>query len=135
MNINPNNFVYNKDREERELINEVYNVVDVNIRFPIQNKSILGVILLIILAILDSTFTDFGLRNNYITEANPLMRILYEKNLFGFYAIKICFPILLLYVITKIEPKKYLTVFIGFTLFLYIFVMFQHIWWISLLLL
>lgn len=89
-------------------------------------------ILLVLLAILDSLFTDFGLRNNYITEANPLMRVVYEASVFGFYLIKISLPFLLLYLLAKIELKKYFQFLLGFALVLYSFVLCQHLIWLSL---
>lgn len=89
-------------------------------------------ILLILLAILDSLFTDFGLRNNYITEANPLMRVVYEASVFGFYLIKISLPFLLLYLLAKIELKKYFQFLLGCALVLYSFVLCQHLIWLSL---
>ncbi|WP_318617592.1 DUF5658 family protein [Sporosarcina sp. YIM B06819] len=89
-------------------------------------------ILLVLLAILDSIFTDFGLRNDYITEANPLMRVVYEASVIGFYGIKICLPLLLLYLLTRIEGKRYLRFLLGFALTLYSFVLCQHMIWLSL---
>jgi len=89
-------------------------------------------ILLIILAILDSLFTDFGLRHKYITEANPLMRVIYETSVAGFYGIKICLPLLLLYLLSKIEAKRYLQFLHNFALILYSFVLCQHLIWLSL---
>lgn len=88
-------------------------------------------ILLALLAISDSLLTDFGIRNYYITEANPLMNYLYETSVFGFYMIKIGLPLLLLYFITKIEPRNYLQLLVGSTLFLYSCVLCLHIIWIS----
>lgn len=99
------------------------------------NRSIIynAVIFLLIMAVLDSLFTDFGIRNNYISEANPLMRFLYESSVPGFYIIKISLPLLLMYIITKINHlKKYFQILIWVTLLLYVFVLFQHIFWISL---
>ncbi|MFJ7933800.1 DUF5658 family protein [Sporosarcina sp. NPDC096371] len=88
-------------------------------------------ILLLSLAIWDALFTDFGLRNNHITEANPLMRSVYETSISGFFLIKISLPFLLLFVLTKIEPKRYLRFLLRFALALYSFVLCQHLLWLS----
>ena len=59
------------------------------------------------------------------------MNYLYETSVFGFYTIKIGLPLLLLYFITNIEPRKYLQLLFGSTLFLYSCVLCLHIIWIS----
>ena len=99
--------------------------------FSTRKKIFKAGILLVLLAISDSLLTDFGIQNYYITEANPLMNYLYETSVFGFYMIKIGLPLLLLYFIAKIEPRKYLQLLVGSTLFLYSCVLCLHIIWIS----
>lgn len=99
-----------------------------------RNKQPKAAMLLLLLSIVDSLCTDFGIRNHHITEANPLMRVVYDTSVVGFYLIKISFPILFLYLLTKIEPKRILRILTSLTLFLYTFVFFQHMLWISLLL-
>ncbi|WP_223145585.1 DUF5658 family protein [Sporosarcina sp. ANT_H38] len=84
-----------------------------------------------LLAAIDSFFTDFGIQKKYITEANPLMRFIYDTSIWGFYSIKIGLPLVLLYLLTKIEPKGYLKLLVGAAILLYSFVLFQHIYWIS----
>ncbi|MFJ8064682.1 DUF5658 family protein [Psychrobacillus sp. NPDC096426] len=88
---------------------------------------------LLVLAIFDSIFTDFGIRNGHISEANPFMRFVYESNIAIFYSIKIILPLLLMFVITKFQPRKYVQILIGIALLLYTFVLFQHFFWIALL--
>lgn len=88
-------------------------------------------ILLLSLAILDSFFTDFGIRNNHIQEANPLVSIIYDTSILGFYAIKIGLPILLIYILTKIDSKPYLHILVQLTLLFYLLVVALHIVWIS----
>ncbi|MFF2753555.1 DUF5658 family protein [Psychrobacillus sp. NPDC058041] len=88
--------------------------------------------ILLILAILDSIFTDFGIRNNHITEANPIMRVIYESSILGFYAIKIFLPLLLIYITTKLHLKKIIQLLIGATLLIYTYLLAQHIYWLSL---
>lgn len=84
-----------------------------------------------LLAVVDSFSTDFGIQKKYITEANPLMRFIYDTSIWGFYSIKIGLPLVLLYLLTKIEPKGYLKLLVGAAILLYSFVLFQHIYWIS----
>lgn len=87
-------------------------------------------IFLLVLAIVDSILTDIGIRNHHISEANPLMRFFYEWNIPSFYTIKITLPLLLIYIMTKLPPKRYIHLLIYLTLFLYTLTLFQHIRWI-----
>jgi hypothetical protein len=89
--------------------------------------------ILLVLAIFDSFFTDFGIRNDHITEANLLMHFVYVTSIPGFYALKICLPLLLLYLLTKLQPNKYIPILLTISLILYTFVFLQHLFWISLL--
>ncbi|MDI2587522.1 DUF5658 family protein [Psychrobacillus sp. NEAU-3TGS] len=100
---------------------------------PTQINSFTLAIFLLILAIFDSIFTDFGIRYGHISEANPFMRFVYENNIAIFYSIKIILPLLFMYIITKFQTRKYMQLLIGFTLLLYTLVLFQHFFWISLL--
>lgn len=106
-------------------------IVGGKLLFSTRSRLFKAGILLLSLAILDSFFTDFGLRHNYITEANPLMRAVYEASVFGFYLLKISLPFLLLYLLTKIKQKKYLQYLLNFTLVLYSFVLCLHVIWLS----
>jgi hypothetical protein len=90
------------------------------------------VLSLILLAFLDSLFTDIGIRQNFITEANPIMKYIYDTSVFGFYALKISLPLFLLLLLSKIKPKKYLKVLISSAIILYTAVLFLHFFWISL---
>lgn len=110
------------------------DVVDVRLLLSTRSSLLQAGFLLLGLAIFDSISTDYGIRHNYIEEANPIMGFVYEASILGFYAIKVSLPFLLLYVLTKIEPKLYLRLLMGFSLFLYVIVLFQHIFWISLVL-
>ena len=96
-----------------------------------RSSLIKAVVFLILLAILDAIFSDFGIRNNHIEEANPLMRFVYETSIFSFYLLKIGLPCLLLYFLLNLEPKLYLRLLIGFSLLLYFTVLLQHIFWMS----
>ena len=96
------------------------------------NTLIIAGILLLLLGIFDSFLTDFGIQKQYITEANPLMAFIYDTSILGFYTLKISLPCVLLYLLTKIEPKRYLKRLIGFAILLYSVVLVQHIYWLSL---
>jgi hypothetical protein len=99
-----------------------------------RHKLLVSGIVLLLLATADSFFTDFGIQEKHITEANPLMRFVYDWNVLGFYAIKIFLPFVLLILFAKIEPKRYLWILIGSSLLLYSVVLIQHIVWMSLVL-
>ncbi|WP_391122985.1 DUF5658 family protein [Psychrobacillus sp. L3] len=89
--------------------------------------------MLLVLAIFDSFFTYFGIRNDHITEANPLMHFVYETNIPGFYLLKICLPLLLIYLLTKLQPNRHIQILLSIAIILYTFVFLQHLFWISLL--
>lgn len=102
--------------------------------FPTSKTLLIAGILLLLLAVSDSFFTDFGIQKQYITEANPLMAYIYDTSILGFYALKISLPCVLLFLLTEIEHKKYLNLLVGFAILLYSVVLFQHIYWTSLVL-
>lgn len=107
-----------------------------DVKQPISNnhKLIFSGIVLLLLATADSFFTDFGIQQMHITEANPLMRFVYDRSVWGFYGIKVCLPFVLLVLLARIEAKRYVKILMGFSLVLYSLVLFQHILWISLVL-
>ena len=90
------------------------------------------VLSLILLAFLDSLFTDIGIRQQYITEANPIMKNIYDASVFGFYTLKISLPLILLLLLSKLKSKKYLKVLLSSTVILYTAVLLLHFFWISL---
>ncbi|HJF31253.1 MAG TPA: DUF5658 family protein [Sporosarcina psychrophila] len=102
--------------------------------FTSRHKLFVPGIALLLLATADSFFTDFGIQQKHITEANPLMRVIYDWSILGFYTIKICLPLVLLIILTMIEPRRYFQILIVSSLLLYSFVFFKHILWISLVL-
>ncbi|WP_221887499.1 DUF5658 family protein [Psychrobacillus soli] len=102
------------------------------IQLPFLRKQLSLAFLLLLLAIFDSISTDFGIRNGHISEANPLMRFIYESNIPTFYLIKIILPLLFMYIITKLQPKKYMQFLIIVALLLYTLVLMQHLYWITL---
>jgi len=105
--------------------------VSIQILSQPRNSLLKSGILLLSLAILDSFFTDFGIRNNHIEEANPLVRIIYDTSIIGFYTIKIGLPLFLLFIFTKIESKPFLHILVRMTILFYALVLILHIVWIS----
>ncbi|WP_397540287.1 DUF5658 family protein [Rummeliibacillus pycnus] len=79
----------------------------------------------------DALFTDIGIRNHLITEANPLMNWVYENSILLFYALKISMPILLIGILRNIQPSLLIrSLVIGVTA-IYFAILFTHIWWIA----
>jgi len=105
--------------------------VSIQILSQPRNSLLKSGILLLSLAILDSFFTDFGIRNNHIEEANPLVRIIYDTSIIGFYTIKIGLPLLLLFIFTKIESKPFLHILVRITILFYAIILILHIVWIG----
>lgn len=89
-------------------------------------------IVLLMLAIADAVFTDFGIQNHYITESNPIMSNVYNGNIPGFYLIKIILPILLIFIATKLESKPFIRTLFYMAIFSYICVLMLHFFWLSL---
>ena len=97
-----------------------------------KNKLIKMGIILVILATSDAIFTDFGIQNFHITEANPIMRSIYEVNVTAFYFIKIALPILLIGILAKLESKQFILVLLNVAIFLYVLVLILHFFWLTL---
>ncbi|MFC4320736.1 DUF5658 family protein [Litchfieldia salsa] len=87
---------------------------------------------LALLNLLDGFFTFYGLQNGHITEANPLMNMLYESNPLYFLLFKIILSSLLyvilfhLTMITSIWIKR-LSLFASVS---YTFIFLLHSYWI-----
>ncbi len=77
------------------------------------------------------SFTDLGIRYHYIQEANPIMRSLYEKSILSFYVTKLILPILLFFILLRVEPKPIIHVVLVISLVLYFIVLIQHFLWMS----
>jgi hypothetical protein len=88
-------------------------------------------ILLLFLTLFNAIFTDLGIRSHYIQEANPLMRFLYEKSIPSFYVTKLILPILLLFILLRMDPKPVIHVFLVVSLVLYLIVLIQHLSWMT----
>ena len=88
-------------------------------------------IILLILATFDAFFTDFGIQNHLITEANPIMSIIYEVNLLGFYFIKIALPVLLIGILSRLESKPFIVIFLHIAISIYVCVLLLHFSWLG----
>ncbi len=86
--------------------------------------------ILFLLVIFDTVFTHLGLQGGHITEANPLMRYLYDFHVGLFFLIKLILPILLIWLVTRLEPKPYIQLMIAGAIFIYTFVLLKHVYWI-----
>lgn len=87
--------------------------------------------ILLVLAIFDALMTDFGLKNQYIAESNPLMRGIYEINVTGFYLIKITLPVLLIGILAKLETKTFIWILLNSAILLYVCVVLLHFYWLT----
>lgn len=101
--------------------------------FP-RNRLINLGILLLILATFDALFTDIGIQNHHITEANPMMHSIYEANIAGFYFIKIALPLLLIGIVAKLESNPLILVLLYIAIFFYVNVMMLHFFWLTIVL-
>lgn len=99
--------------------------------FPIQQNRLLNAcFLLSCLCLVDAVFTDYGLRSGHIQEANLWIAILYERSIMLFYIIKLGLPLLLLYIVTLSKSGIWLRISITTALFVYIAVLFVHVFWL-----
>jgi len=86
---------------------------------------------LLLLSMLDAFFTDLGIRKSLITEANPLMNGIYERSIVSFYALKIIMPLLLVGILSKIQPSLFIKILIIVAASLYSAILLMHIMWIN----
>ncbi|WP_303968903.1 DUF5658 family protein [Sporosarcina ureae] len=101
--------------------------------FPIQRNRLLNVaFLLVCLCLLDAVFTDCGLRLGYIEEANLLVAFMYDQSIALFYIVKLGLPLLLLYILAIRASGIIVRISLTTALFLYITVLFVHIFWLIL---
>lgn len=102
----------------------------VNTAQPVRNTMVHSCFLLVCLCVIDTFFTDFGIRQGHIQEANPLMNFIYNWSIFGFYAFKILLPTSLLTLVHFMKPSTVIRHMTIFCLILYIFVLSLHIYWV-----
>ncbi|WP_431312319.1 DUF5658 family protein [Sporosarcina oncorhynchi] len=86
--------------------------------------------LLVCLCVIDTFFTDFGIRQGHIQEANPFMSLIYNWSIIGFYAFKILLPTSLLIMVYFMKPSTVIRQMTIFSLILYLFVLSLHIYWV-----
>ncbi|MGO4886274.1 DUF5658 family protein [Anaerobacillus sp. MEB173] len=89
-------------------------------------------LILLALSIIDAVFTDFGIQAGWIEEANPFVRIVYETGILPFYLLKVGLPLLLLWILLRVDVLSYLSQLLKFAVFIYIFVFGYHLFWSSL---
>lgn len=98
---------------------------------PISKDRILNTcFLLFCLCMIDAIFTDFGIRNGHIEEANPFIRSLYDMNVIAFYLLKASLPILLFIFMHYMKPSLLVRNLLIVALIIYTIVIFIHISWI-----
>jgi hypothetical protein len=86
--------------------------------------------ILFILCLLDTLFTDVGIRYQYIQEGNPMIRYLYEKEVLWFYMAKIGLPLALFVMIPFVKRKYFITKLLVICILLYLVVLLLHLKWL-----
>ena len=87
---------------------------------------------LCLLCLFDAVATDIGLQLEYIEEANPLMRWIYETDRLFFYAVKAGMPLLLWRMYGSLSGRRWFRQSVFLCLLVYIVVGFLHVYWIGL---
>ncbi|WP_432358234.1 DUF5658 family protein [Sporosarcina sp. UB5] len=86
--------------------------------------------LLFCLCMIDAIFTDFGIRQGHIKEANPFVYSVYDMNVIAFYLLKASLPILLFVLMHYMKPSFLVRNILVVALVIYTLVIFIHISWI-----
>lgn len=87
--------------------------------------------LLLFLSVSDAVCTDLGIRFNLIDEANPLVKLMYETNIWFYYGSKIILPSLLLIYYPKFKSQTRVKTIIAIVTITYILVNAYHLVWIG----
>lgn len=87
--------------------------------------------LIFLCSLLDASLTDFGLREHFITEANPLAWHLYEISPVLFYGWKLLLPLLLIFLYPKVLKRKSIRMGIKMTCYLFVVLMLYHGFWLT----
>ena len=87
---------------------------------------------LCLLCLFDAMATDIGLQLDYIEEANPFMRWIYETDRLFFYAVKAGMPLLLWRMYGSLGGRRWFRQSVFFCLLVYIVIGFFHVYWIGL---
>lgn len=99
--------------------------------FPYERKRAVNAgFLLVLLCFLDAVFTHYGLNGGYISEANRFVSILYEQSILLYYTVKLGLPLVLLYLVMNRTLGVFVKVLLTTALFLYIAVLFIHLFWL-----
>ncbi len=94
-------------------------------------KMPIGGPVLLLLCTLDALFTDFGIRNHHISEANPMMNWIYTNSILGFYGMKILLPLLLVWILRKIQPTMLIKLLMNTAVYLYCMILILHFTWLG----
>ncbi|MBL4953662.1 hypothetical protein JK635_15850 [Neobacillus sp. YIM B02564] len=81
---------------------------------------------------LDAVLTHFGVTLGIVEEANPLMKLVIEKNWSYFYLIKISLPLLLIGLFLFHPVKKKMKLLLVASCFIYFSVLVYHLVWMVL---
>jgi hypothetical protein len=103
---------------------------DGNSKRTVHVRAIIGWIILFSLT--DAFFTDMGIRNGFVEEANPFAKSLYEWHWSAFYGFKVFLPILLFLVYPTIKNKKWINLGIVLCFSFYLLVNLYHFAWMGL---
>ncbi|MFB9328558.1 DUF5658 family protein [Paenibacillus aurantiacus] len=98
------------------------------VRLPMRTMALL----LIVFGFTDALFTDIGLRMRLIEELNPLIRAIYEWNVWSYYGWKLAIPSILLLLLPRLQNKRWLCVLLLLTTIIYAAVNVYHLFWVSL---
>lgn len=83
-------------------------------------------------SIFDALATDFGLRSDLIEEANPLIKYVYDRNIFEYYFVKLGFPLSLFTLQSVLARSPIVHKLLQFTVGLYSIISMLHIGWLTL---
>lgn len=84
------------------------------------------------MSIFDALATDFGIRCGFIEEANPLIDSVYERTVYGFYFLKLGFPLSLFTLQSVLARSDLVKTLLRFTVGLYGIISGIHVFWMLL---
>lgn len=84
-----------------------------------------------IASFLDAILTDIGLRHQWIDEANPIMRYLYDYSYIAFYGVKIVLPLSLFFLAAKVGKRLFILRLSRLSAIVYVGILLLHYYWIS----
>lgn len=98
------------------------------VRLPMRTM----VALLIVFGFTDALFTDIGLRMRLIEELNPLVKAIYEWNVWSYYGWKLAIPSVLLPLLPRLQRKRWIGILLLLSTLIYAAVNVYHLFWVSL---